>query len=162
MKKIIFFLLLTLTKNMAFSQNKTVFNVQVDKPSGEVSPNLWGVFFEDINLGADGGLYAELIKNRSFEFFKPLTGWTITGGKSFSGIKIGGEITIINRPEKQATNPRYMQVVMENNKKGELGLTNEGFRGMGIKKGLKYDFSVLYRQKTSNAKLHLEDRKSVG
>jgi alpha-L-arabinofuranosidase len=156
MKKIIFLLLLTLTKNMAYSQNKTFFNVQVDKPSGEVSPNMWGIFFEDINLGADGGLYAELIKNRSFEFFKPLTGWTITGGKSFYGIKIGGEITIINRPEKQATNPRYMQVVMENNKKGELGLTNEGFRGMGIKKGLKYDFSVLYRQKTANSKLHLE------
>jgi alpha-L-arabinofuranosidase len=148
--------LIILNQTALFSQNKAVFNVQVDKPIAEVSPNMWGIFFEDINLGADGGLYAELVKNRSFEFFKPLTGWTITGGKSFYGIKIGGEITIINRPEKQATNPRYMQVVMENNKKGELGLTNEGFRGMGIKKGLKYDFSVLYRQKNTNSKLHLE------
>ena len=154
--------LFILNQTALFSQNKAVFNVQVDKPSGEVSPNMWGIFFEDINLGADGGLYAELVKNRSFEFFKPLTGWTITGGKSFSGIKIGGEITIINRPEKQATNPRYMQVVMENNKKGELGLTNEGFRGIGIKKGLKYDFSVLYRQQFTNSKLHLELVNSTG
>jgi alpha-L-arabinofuranosidase len=156
MKKLVLIFLVIITKTIVFAQNKAVFNVQVDKPSGEVSPNMWGIFFEDINLGADGGLYAELVKNRSFEFFKPLTGWTITGGKSFYGIKIGGEITIINRPEKQATNPRYMQVVMENNKKGELGLTNEGFRGMGIKKGLKYEFSVLYRQKTAKVKLHLE------
>ena len=156
MKKILLIFILILTKTIVFAQNKVAFNVQVDKPNGEVSPNMWGIFFEDINLGADGGLYAELVKNRSFEFFKPLNGWTITGGKSFYGIKIGGEITIINRPEKQATNPRYMQVVMENNKKGELGLTNEGFRGMGIKKGLKYDFSVFYRQKTANVKLHLE------
>jgi alpha-L-arabinofuranosidase len=156
MKKTILFLALFFAKNIAFSQNKAVFNVQADKPIGEVSPNMWGIFFEDINLGADGGLYAELVKNRSFEFFKPLAGWKITGGKSIYGVNYGGEITIINRPEKQATNPRYMQVVLESNTKGSLGLTNEGFRGMGIKKGLRYDFSVLYRQKTANAKLHLE------
>jgi alpha-L-arabinofuranosidase len=156
MKKTILFLALFFAKNIAFSQNKAVFNVQVDKPSGEVSPNMWGIFFEDINLGADGGLYAELVKNRSFEFFKPLTGWKITGGKSMYGVNYGGEITVINRPEKQATNPRFMRVVMENNAKGSLGLTNEGFRGMGIKKGLRYDFSILYQQKSAKSKLHLE------
>ena len=36
---------------------------------------MWGIFFEDINFGADGGLYAELVKNRSFEFPDPLMGW---------------------------------------------------------------------------------------
>jgi alpha-L-arabinofuranosidase len=154
--KTLLFLALFFAKNIAFSQNKAVFNVQVDKPSGEVSPNMWGIFFEDINLGADGGLYAELVKNRSFEFFKPLTGWKITGGKSMYGVNYGGEITVINRPEKQATNPRFMRVVMENNTKGSLGLTNEGFRGMGIKKGLRYDFSILYQQKAAKSKLHLE------
>ena len=66
------------------------------------------------------------------------------------------EIFIVNQSEKEATNPRYIQVTLSNTKKGSLGLTNEGFRGMGIKKGLRYDFSVLYRQKTANAKIHVE------
>ncbi len=138
------------------AQNKAIFTVQADKPIAEISPNMWGIFFEDINLGADGGLYAELIKNRSFEFSKPLMGWKITGGKSFYGLNIGGEITIINRPEMANTNPRFMRVVLENNTKGSLGLTNEGFRGMGIKKDLTYHFSVLYRQKNGLSKMHLE------
>ncbi len=138
------------------AQNKAVFTVQADKPMAEISPNMWGIFFEDINMGADGGIYAELVKNRSFEFFKPMMGWEVKGGKSMFGIKIGGEMTVINRPEKTATNPRYLQVLLDNNAKGSLGLTNEGFRGMGIKKGLRYDFSVFYRQKATNAKIHIE------
>lgn len=138
------------------AQNKAVFTVQADKPIAEISPNMWGVFFEDINLGADGGMYAELIKNRSFEFSKPLMGWKITGGKSFYGLNIGGEITVINRPEMANTNPRFMRVILDNNTKGSLGLTNEGFRGMGIKKDLTYHFSVLYRQKNGLAKMHLD------
>lgn len=44
-----------------------------------INPNMWGVFFKDINMGADGGLYAELIKNRSFEFFRPMMGWKQVG-----------------------------------------------------------------------------------
>ncbi len=47
-------------------QNKAVFTVKTDKPVADVQPTMWGIFFEDINLGADGGIYAELIKNRSF------------------------------------------------------------------------------------------------
>lgn len=138
------------------AQNKAVFTIQADKATAEISPNMWGIFFEDINLGADGGIYAELVKNRSFEFFKPLMGWKMHGGKTFYGLNIGGEMTIINRPEKEATNPRFMRILLNNTVKDSLGLTNEGFRGMGIKKGLRYDFSVLYRQQTANAKLHLE------
>ena len=49
--------------------------VQADKPGARINPAMWGVFFEDINLGADGGLYAELVKNRSFEFPEPMMGW---------------------------------------------------------------------------------------
>ncbi len=49
------------------------------KRGAEVSPTMYGIFFEDINYGADGGLYAEMVKNRSFEFQQPLTGWTAFG-----------------------------------------------------------------------------------
>ena len=68
----IFFILFTYSIN---AQNPATFTIHTDKPIANVAPTMWGIFFEDINLGADGGLYAELIKNRSFEFAKPLMGW---------------------------------------------------------------------------------------
>lgn len=157
MKNRLIIAVFTICSLSLFAQNKAVFTVQADKPTTDVSPNMWGIFFEDINMGADGGLYAELIKNRSFEFFKPLMGWTVKGDKTQWGQNIDGAITIITRPEKAETNPRFMRVNLENHKKGTLGLVNEGFKGMGIKKDLHYDFSVLYRlPKTTNAKMHLE------
>ncbi|MEJ1240825.1 hypothetical protein WBG78_21950 [Chryseolinea sp. T2] len=64
-----------LSINHAFGQVKLV--AQADKPLAKIQPTMWGIFFEDINFGADGGLYAELIKNRSFEFAQPLMGWTL-------------------------------------------------------------------------------------
>ncbi len=56
-------------------QSPVVINVDVAHPGASISPQMFGIFFEDINFAADGGLYPELIKNRSFEFDKPLTGW---------------------------------------------------------------------------------------
>jgi hypothetical protein len=61
----------------SFSQRKLT--VVADKPIASVAPTMWGVFFEDINFGADGGLYAELVKNRSFEFPTAMMGWRKTG-----------------------------------------------------------------------------------
>jgi alpha-N-arabinofuranosidase len=61
----------------SFAQQKKTFVIKANQPAAEIQPTMWGVFFEDINLGADGGIYAELIKNRSFEFFKPLMGWKV-------------------------------------------------------------------------------------
>lgn len=140
----------------ALAQRPAALTVRADQLVSDVSPTMWGIFFEDINLGADGGLYAELVKNRSFEFFKPWMGWKITGGKSLYGLNIGGEITVVNRPEKASTNPRFVRISLQNNTKGTLGLTNEGFRGMGIKQGLRYDFSIWYSLPAGQAKLHLE------
>jgi len=156
MKIPVLFFLLLLQATQVFAQNKAVFSVQADKPGAAVSPTMWGIFFEDINLGADGGLYAELIKNRSFEFFKPLMGWQIKSSKAMGNINFGSQLLIINRPDKAETNPRFLRVTLNKTPKDSLGLTNEGFRGMGIKKGLRYDFSVLYRLPSGNAKVHLE------
>ena len=156
MKVIIFLLVLSLHGVLSFCQDKAVFTVDVKKPTAKVSPTMWGIFFEDINLGADGGLYAELVKNRSFEFNNPLMGWTIKSSKVMYGINFGSEILIINRPDKASTNPRFMRVTLNDTKKDSLGLTNEGFRGMGIKKNLRYDFSILYRQKAAHAKMYIE------
>ena len=111
---------------------------------------MWGVFFEDINMGADGGIYAELVKNRSFEFFKPLMGWKVNQ-RTF----VEGQIQVKNR-QGNTVNPHYLSVKLNNNQKGEIGLTNEGFRGMGLKKDLKYEFSSLFKILKGSVKIHAE------
>ncbi|MGL6269589.1 MAG: alpha-L-arabinofuranosidase C-terminal domain-containing protein, partial [Chitinophagaceae bacterium] len=156
MKKNFLIFIITFPIVSILAQQKSVFTIQAGKPTAEIASTMWGLFFEDINMGADGGIYAELVKNRSFEFSKPLMGWTIHSQNIISGIHFGSELLIVNQSEKEATNPRFMQVTLNKTIKGNLGLTNEGFRGMGIKKGLHYDFSVLYRQQTTNAKMYVE------
>jgi len=131
--------------------------INPDKVTAQVQPEMWGVFFEDINMGADGGIYAELIKNRSFEFAAPLMGWTTQGLKLKEG-----DLLILNRQEKDANNPRFLRVKSTADKKGDLSITNEGFKGIGVKKGLSYDFSVFYRQASPGVKLHAELIDSTG
>ena len=62
----------------AEAQN-VVLEINTNKKGAEIAPTMYGVFFEDINYGADGGLYGELIKNRSFEYPQPLMGWNTIG-----------------------------------------------------------------------------------
>ena len=125
--------------------------VKVNEPKGTIQPTMWGIFFEDINMGADGGIYAELVKNRSFEFNKPLMGWKILGKPATEG-----DFTVLNRGMENTANPRFLRVVLHNNAQGSIGLSNEGFRGMGIKNCLQYDFSVMYRQTAASIKMHIE------
>jgi alpha-L-arabinofuranosidase len=140
------------------AQEKKVFVVKANEYTGTVEPTMWGIFFEDINLGADGGIYAELVKNRSFEFAKPMMGWTIHQSKKADPqlAAMNPPVVVINRKEDNTGNPRYIRVTANNTAKGDLGLTNEGFRGMGIKKDLRYDFSVLYHQESVGVKMHIE------
>jgi alpha-L-arabinofuranosidase len=119
-----------------FSVSAQELVVKVNKPVAAVQPTMWGIFFEDINFGADGGLYAELVKNRSFEFLKPMMGWKELrqSGK--------GKTLIINRGNEKPENPRFARITVDS---GSYGLSNEGFRGMGIQKGKQYNFSVWAR-----------------
>lgn len=139
------------------AQNNNVIKVNTRNITGKISPTMWGVFFEDINMGADGGIYAELVKNRSFEFFKPLMGWTVNGEKVKEG-----DMLIINRTPAHTANPRFLRSSVRNAAQGDAGLLNEGFRGMGIKQGLRYDFSVLYRQRQPGVRLHAQLLNSSG
>ena len=138
-----------LSSPLVQAQNNII-TVSTNKITATVQPTMWGIFFEDINLGADGGIYAELIKNRSFEFYKPLMGWTVNQNKFNEG-----SVLVLNRQETNIANPRYVRITKDN-AADSLGITNEGFRGMGIKKGLRYDFSVMYRQQNAGLKLHVE------
>jgi alpha-L-arabinofuranosidase len=133
------------------AQTKNIITVKANQPKGEINSAMWGVFFEDINLGADGGMYAELIKNRSFEFSKPLMGWKVEQQKFTEGA-----VTILNRQGNNLANPRFARVQVNTAANGSLSLTNEGFRGMGIKNDLRYDFSIMYRQAAAGIKINIE------
>jgi alpha-N-arabinofuranosidase len=124
--------------------------VSVNKPGAAIEPTMWGVFFEDINLGADGGIYAELVKNRSFEFNKPFMGWKTVPEKPREG-----KLLLLNRKSENNNNPRFIRVTSEGETKGKFGIINEGFRGMGIKKDLRYDFSVMYEWRAGDPVLHI-------
>jgi alpha-L-arabinofuranosidase len=133
------------------AQKKADIIVKVNAPVADIQPTMWGVFFEDINLGADGGIYAELVKNRSFEFFKPLMGWKVNQ-QPFKE----GAVTILNRQGTNLANPRFISVNVANSAEGSLSITNEGFRGMGVKKALRYDFSFMYRLPQAGITIHAE------
>lgn len=109
--------------------------IQANKTGPVIQPTMYGVFFEDINFAADGGIYAELIKNRSFEFADPLMGWDKRGQDN------KGHVLIINRGVTHASNPRFARVTVLTDT-GHFSLTNEGFRGIGIKKDSQYHFSM--------------------
>ncbi len=145
----VFISMLVPFKSAAQVKNKIA--VKFDKPTAAVQPTMWGIFFEDINMGADGGLYAELVKNRSFEFYNPLMGWTISGKHHTEG-----DMLVVNRQEANTANPRFLRVNSLFGAKGDLAITNEGFKGMGIKNGVGYDFSVMYRQQQPGITLNVE------
>jgi alpha-N-arabinofuranosidase len=155
------FSLLAISSLLALSssaQKGTVITVNAAKITTDIQPTMWGIFFEDINMGADGGLYAELVKNRSFEFYMPQMGWKMGG----SQVK-EGDFLILNRGVADSTNPRFLRVKAHDAKSaGDMNIINEGFRGMGIKQGVRYDFSVLYRQEKPSVTLHVELMDSTG
>ena len=131
---------------------KDVIAIDASQISTDIQPTMWGIFFEDINMGADGGIYAELVKNRSFEFNMPLMGWKVDG-KSVKE----GDFLVLNRKATDSINPHYLRVnVHDATSEQDVNLTNEGFRGMGIKQNLRYDFSVMYHLQKGAVTMHVE------
>jgi alpha-N-arabinofuranosidase len=133
----------------------TVVTVQVDKPGAAISPTLFGLFFEDINFGADGGLYPERVKNRSFEFPEPLMGWkeVARGGAK-------GALYVLDRGSiEESANSHYLRVVADAPGQG-FGVVNEGFRGIGVESGDEYRVSIDARRVgggTGAVRVELED-----
>lgn len=139
-KSVILFSLLSFGANVMNAQMKKVaaeFVVETQQTMSPIESTMYGIFFEDINFAADGGLYAELIKNRSFEFDYPLAGWS-----PFGNVHIETKSPCFDR------NPHYARLSYDKELTG-TGLENEGFKGIGIKKGDKYDFSLYARTKGS-------------
>ena len=137
--------LLTLSGGVAAQRQLTV---QTKKMGAPIQPTMYGIFFEDINFGADGGLYAEMVINRSFEFPQTLMGWNSFGNVTVSDVRPAFD-----------RNPHYVVLGDSGHIEKRTGLENRGFFGMGIKKGLRYDFSVYARKhvaSSANARIRVE------
>ncbi|GGG99988.1 alpha-L-arabinofuranosidase C-terminal domain-containing protein [Mucilaginibacter phyllosphaerae] len=145
MKRVIILFALTFVCFAGICQQTKVYTIAANQVKAKVSPYMYGIFFEDINMAADGGVYAELVKNRSFEFNTALTGWKEqqkNGG--------AGKVTVVNRADDRPENPHVITVDVTS-PAGYFGLSNEGFRGMGIKKGETYNFTVMARKPSKNS-----------
>ena len=130
-----------------------------------ISPDLIGVFFEDINYAADGGLYAELIQNRSFEYYlvegyvdlEPLHAWTLVqeGGAEAS-------MAIENSNPLNSSNTKYLALNITN-KGTRAGIKNSGFDGIPVALGETYKYSVYLRSQTDfNNPVVVKIKSSVG
>jgi len=129
---------IVLGTQLIFSQTH---NIQVDlkKVGSPIQKTMYGIFFEDINYGADGGLYAELIKNRSFEFPQSLLGWTTFGN-----------VEVRTDEAPFPNNPHYVRLSYPGHDEKQTGLDNEGFFGVGVKQNAEYRFSVWARLPQEN------------
>jgi alpha-L-arabinofuranosidase len=123
--------------------------VQAGSPGLPISPTMWGVFFEDINFGADGGLYAELVKNRSFEFPDPLMGWI-----KLSPSLAKGDLSVQTESPLNEDNPHYLRMRSEGT--APFGISNEGFRGIGLLAHETYDFSAEVRVVSGSPRLLIQ------
>ena len=145
---------LALAASSALQAQTTELVIQAGKPGAEIQPTMYGLFFEDINYAADGGLYAELVKNRSFEFPQHLMGWKTFGKVS---LKDDGPFE---------RNPHYVRLAYSGHPHKQTGLDNEGFFGIGVKKGEEYRFSVWARipegEQAGKIRIELADTKSMG
>jgi alpha-L-arabinofuranosidase len=151
MKRIISCIALIVAAVLALNAQKPM---KAPKGGKMISDELIGIFFEDISSSADGGLYAELIENGSFEYSPAeRDGWG--AGTSWKVIRPGHSLGLIEvRKDKgiHPNNPTYMRLTAERTKeyydykgwKG-YGIENDGFDGISVKAGVKYDFSAFFR-----------------
>lgn len=137
---------LALSAGLGMNAQTNELVIQTKKLGAEIQPTMYGLFFEDINYGADGGLYAELVKNRSFEFPQNLMGW-----KTF------GHVTLKDDGPFER-NPHYVRLAYPGHDHKRTGLENEGFFGIGVKAGEEYRFSVWARlpEGASSEKIRIE------
>ncbi|MER7789254.1 alpha-L-arabinofuranosidase C-terminal domain-containing protein [Streptomyces sp. NPDC097640] len=128
---------------------ETVVEVDTRAPGTPISPDLFGVFFEDLNYAADGGLYAELVQNRSFEYgpadhpdWHALTAWELLERDGAAGT-----VTVSTDAPLHPANPHH--AVLRTTAAGAqglgAGLRNEGFDGIPVRAGETYDVSLFAR-----------------
>ena len=125
--------LLLLATSLSAGAQTHVLDVNTTKQGAPVQPTMYGIFFEDINYAADGGLYAELVMNRSFEYPNHFAGWDVSGNATI----------LADGPFER--NPHYVRLAPTGHRDKHTMIENRGFFGMGVKGGDTYRFSVWAR-----------------
>jgi alpha-L-arabinofuranosidase len=131
------------------AEQTATLTVETNKRGHAIAPTLWGIFFEDINLSADGGIYPELVRNRSFEDYekkghddkeselaKALLFWSVRTNETAKAI--------VAIDESQPLNP-FNRRSLRWDVNGASSIVNEGYYGMGIKAGAEYRLSLAAR-----------------
>lgn len=121
-----------------------VLDVNTKKLGATVQSTMYGLFFEDINYAADGGLYGELVKNRSFEFPQSLMGW-----QSFGNVEVKDD-----GPFDRC--PHYVQLSYAGHSERRTGLVNEGYFGIGVLSGEEYRFTVWAKAPQGTARIRVQ------
>ena len=129
---------------VAVSGQTNVLDINTKKVGAEVQPTMYGLFFEDINYAADGGLYGELVKNRSFEFPQSLMGW-----QTFGNVELKDD-----GPFERC--PHYVVLSDPGHKERRTGLQNEGYFGIGVLEGEDYRFSVWAKAPEGDASIRVQ------
>lgn len=132
-----------------------------DKPGVAISPTLYGIFYEDINYAGDGGLYAELVQNRSFEYrllepgkfsmrnpktpMPPLFAWLPVERNGMTC-----QLAVAAEHPLNPRNPNYVTLTLTGD--GEAGIANTGYDGgISVQAGAVYDFSLYARRTAGKA-----------
>ena len=121
------------------SKAQVTMKIDAAKRGPQTSPYQYGLFFEEINHAGEGGLYAELVRNRNFA--EGLEGWSAFGGSSLALITEG----LLNSAQKQALDINTTGAVANSPK----GVANEGFWGMNIRKDSTYTLSFFAKGEPS-------------
>jgi alpha-L-arabinofuranosidase len=122
------------------SADRATLRVRVNEPTVKVSPKLYGIFFEEINHAGDGGLYAELIRNRAFEDAATPEGWSLVTDGGSAG-KMAPDDT---QPLNEMT-PHSLRLDITSAGTGRVGVANSGYWGIAVKKGVAYLLSLYAR-----------------
>jgi alpha-L-arabinofuranosidase len=139
------FVLLLLTVLLAISSKaqespKATLTVRTDKPGISTSPMLYGIFFEEINCAGDGGLYAEMIRNRSFEESDKPDFWSLVVNGSAKGF-----MTVDTAQPLSSENRHSLRLTVTQVQNGSVGVANSGYWGIPVSKGSEYELSFYAR-----------------
>ena len=123
---------------LAHTAETSTLSLTVDKPGHAISPLLYGIFFEDINCSADGGLYAEMVRNRNFEDSDTPDYWQTLGS--------GTTITVESAEPVSPNNPHSLRVEVKHLDGPRAGVANDGFWGMSVVQAEEYELSLFAKE----------------
>ncbi|HCA81164.1 MAG TPA: alpha-L-arabinofuranosidase, partial [Bacteroidetes bacterium] len=119
------------------SSQSASLKIQVGKPGVKVSPTLYGIFFEEINHAGDGGLYGELLRNRSFEESSTPVHWRMVK----EGM-VDAEMSVDSLYSMSEKNEKYLKLKVLLALEGHIGIANTGYWGIPVTKGSSYVCSL--------------------